>query len=283
VSNFLPRPPLETLAPANDRWTPLYLEHGRLEVDDSSIKWIGADGLVCRIPAATLSALLLGPGSTATHAAIKACADSNTPLCWTGAEGMHYYATGLKPTHDNTNARHQAELWGNRNTRIAIARRMFAHRFGPDSAKAARSVAELRGMEGLRVRTTYAELGAKYGVTWRGRDYDKTNWNLSDDINRALSAANASLYALCAAVITTMGYLPQLGFIHEAGNIPFVCDIADLFKVETSYTAAFETVAAAPPRAQLEEQTRTALKRHLETHRILPRLPKILDEILTAP
>ncbi len=30
------RPPLETLASAKDRWTPLDLEHGRLEVDDSS-------------------------------------------------------------------------------------------------------------------------------------------------------------------------------------------------------------------------------------------------------
>lgn len=240
---FLPRPPVETLAPAHDRWTPLYLEHGRLEVDDSSVKWIGADGLICRLPIATLSALLLGPGTTATHAAIKACADTNTPLCWTGAEGMHYYATGLKPTHDNANARHQATLWASRNTRIAIARRMFAHRFGPGIAETARSLAELRGMEGLRVRTLYAELGAKHGVTWRGRDYDKTNWNLADDINRALSAANASLYALCTAVITSMGYLPQLGFVHEAGNIPFVCDVADLFKAETSYPAAFQACA----------------------------------------
>jgi hypothetical protein len=28
------KPPLETLTPAKDRWTPIYLEHGRLEVDD---------------------------------------------------------------------------------------------------------------------------------------------------------------------------------------------------------------------------------------------------------
>ena len=56
------RPPLETLAMARDRWTPVYLEHGRLEVDDSSVKWISADGLLCRIPAATVSAILLGTG-----------------------------------------------------------------------------------------------------------------------------------------------------------------------------------------------------------------------------
>jgi CRISP-associated protein Cas1 len=54
------RPPLETLAPARDRWTPIYLEHGRVEVDDSAIKWIAADGKVCPIPVATLSALILG-------------------------------------------------------------------------------------------------------------------------------------------------------------------------------------------------------------------------------
>jgi len=279
-ASFLPRPPIETLAPANDRWTPLYLEHGRLEVDDSSVKWIGADGLVCRLPVATLSALLLGPGTTATHAAIKACADCNTPLCWTGADGMHFYAVGIKPTHDNANARIHAELWGNRNTRVAIARRMFAFRFGEEPARHARSVAELRGMEGLRVRTTYAELGARFGVTWRGRDYDKSNWNLSDDINRALSTANASLYALCAAVITSMGYLTQLGFVHEAGNIPFVCDVADLFKAETSFVAAFETVAAAPPSGEIDERVRAALKRLLEAERVLPRLPKIIQDLL---
>ena len=68
------KPPIETLAPARDRWTPIYLEHGRLEVDDSSIKWIGADGLVYRLPVATISALMLGPGTTVTHAAVKACA-----------------------------------------------------------------------------------------------------------------------------------------------------------------------------------------------------------------
>ena len=86
------RPPIETLAPAKDRWTPLYLEHGRLEVDDSSVKWISAQKLVCRIPVATVSALILGPGTTLTHAAIKACADSNTPVFWMGEDGLRFYS-----------------------------------------------------------------------------------------------------------------------------------------------------------------------------------------------
>lgn len=104
------KPPLETIPPVRERWTPLYLEHGRVEVDDSSVKWIGADRLVMRIPVATLSVLMLGPGTTVTHAAIRACADSDTPICWVGDEGLHFYASGAKPTHDNANARLQAEL-----------------------------------------------------------------------------------------------------------------------------------------------------------------------------
>jgi CRISP-associated protein Cas1 len=37
--------------------------HGRIEVDDSSIKRIGSDGLITRLPVATLAALTLGPGT----------------------------------------------------------------------------------------------------------------------------------------------------------------------------------------------------------------------------
>ena len=93
------KPPLATLAPGKDRWTPLYLEHGRIEVDDSSVKWIGADGLLCRLPIATVSALILGPGTTVTHAAVKACADSNTPLFWMGEDGLRFYSFGITPNH----------------------------------------------------------------------------------------------------------------------------------------------------------------------------------------
>jgi CRISPR-associated protein (Cas_Cas2CT1978) len=108
------RPPLEALAPAKDRWTPLYLEHGRLEVDDSSVKWIGADGLLCRVPVATVSALILGPGTTVTHAAMKACAESNSSVCWTGEDSLRFYAFGLTPNRTNDMPRLHAEAWADK-------------------------------------------------------------------------------------------------------------------------------------------------------------------------
>ena len=235
------RPPLETLAPAKDRWTPLYLEHGRLEVDDSSVKWIGADRLVCRIPVATVSALILGPGTTVTHAAIKACAESNTPVCWTGQESLRFYAFGLTPNHTNDMPRHHAIAWADKRRRTRIARDMFKMRF-PGVEVSDKSIKELRGMEGLRVRMLYSKFGHEFGVTWKGRNYDRQNWDMADGINRALSSANASLYALCAAVICSLGYVPSLGFVHDAGTLPFVYDVADLYKHLTSIPAAFMAI-----------------------------------------
>jgi CRISPR-associated protein Cas1 len=271
------RPPLETLAMARDRWTPVYLEHGRLEVDDSSVKWIGADGLLCRLPVATLSAILLGPGTTVTHAAMKACADSNTPVCWTGEECMRFYAFGLAPNHDNDMPRLHAAAWADKKRRAEIARRMFKMRF-PDVDVESRSIKELRGMEGLRVRALYAQLGLQHGVTWKGRNYNKDNWEMADSVNKTLSAANASLYALCAAVVCSLGYLPSLGFIHDAGTLPFIYDVADLYKHLTSIPAAFLAVRQNP--ADDGELVRTLLKQRVEEEKLLQRLPKELEGLL---
>jgi len=272
------KPPLETLTPARERWTPIYLEHGRIEVDDSSVKWIGADRLVWRIPVATLSALMLGPGTTITHAAIKACSDCNTPVCWVGADGMRFYAFGTTPNHDNARARHQAEVHASRKRRQEVARRMFRMRFGKDEDVEGQTIKALMGMEGRRVKALYEQMGAKYGVTWKGRNYDPNNWEVSDNINRAVSAANASLYALTTAIVCSLGYLPQLGFIHSAGTMPFVFDMADIYKSDTTLEAAFETVSVNPDAT--EEDVITSLKRRIEDGRIMMRIPKDIEELL---
>jgi CRISPR-associated protein Cas1 len=272
------RPPLETLTLARERWTPLYLEHGRLEVDDSSVKWIGADRTVLRIPVATLSVLMLGPGTTITHAAVKACSDSNTPVCWVGAEGMRFYAFGTTPTHDNANARHQAAVHAHRARRTEVARRMFRRRF-PGQDIGGTTIKQLRGMEGKRIKALYMQFGREYGISWRGRNYNPECWELADHINRAVSAANASLYALTTAVVCSLGYLPQLGFVHSAGTMPFVFDMADLYKPETTLPAAFAAVANDPEASLADVVSR--LKSHIEEANLLARMPRDIAELLT--
>lgn len=272
------KPPRETLAPARDRWTPIYLEHGRLEVDDSSVKWIGADRTVLRIPVATVSALMLGPGTTVTHAAMKACADCNTPVCWVGEDGLRFYAFGATPTHDNARARRHAEIHASKKRREEVARRMFRLRFGKDAEVEGHSIKTLMGMEGKRVKALYEEMGTRFGVTWKGRDYNPSNWRLADGINRAVSAANAALYALTTAIVCSMGYLPQLGFIHSAGTLPFVFDVADIYKHETTLVAAFQTLGADP--GADEKAVLTALKFIIEERRLLSRIPNDIESLL---
>lgn len=274
------KPGHDTIPPVRERWTPLYLEHGRIEVDDTSVKWIGADRLVLRIPVSTLSVLMLGPGTTVTHAAIKACAECDTPICWVGSEGMHFYAGGVQPTHDNANARIQAELASDKKTHALVARRMFTMRF-KDVDVGKYSVNELRGFEGRRVKRLYVEMGNRFNVSWKGRNYDPNNWSVSDTINRAVSAANAAFYALTTSVVYSLGYLPQLGFIHTSGTLPFVYDIADIYKPETTLPAAFETVSMKPD-AQ-EEDVIARLKYYIETSALLKRMPTDIARLLEVP
>ncbi len=244
-----------------------------MEVDDSSVKWISSDGTLCRIPVAAVSSLILGPGTTITHAVVKACAESNTALCWTGEDSLRFYAFGLTPNHTNDMPRLHAQAWADKKRRTQIARAMFRMRF-QDLDVEGRSVKELRGVEGLRVRSLYAQFGLEHGVTWKGRNYDRRNWDTSDKINQALSAANASLYALCSAVICSLGYLPSLGFVHDAGTLPFVYDVADLYKHLTSIPAAFLAVRQGGD--VKGESVRKILKQKVEEQRILQRMPKDL-------
>lgn len=271
------KPPRETLAPAKDRWTPVYFEHGRLEVDDSSVKWIGADRTVLRVPVATLSVILLGPGTTVTHAAVKACADCNTPICWVGDEAVRFYAVGITPTHDNTRARLQSKLHASSTKNAEVARRMFTKRF-PDVDVCSTTVAELRGMEGHRVRALYKEMGDRYGVTWKGRNYNPDNWDVSDTINKAVSAANAGLYALTAAIVCSMGYLPSLGFIHTAGTWPFIFDVADVYKPVTALPAAFAAVSRNPEADAAEVLAQ--LKQEIEKQKLLQIIPRDIEEYI---
>lgn len=270
------RPPLDTLTPAKDRWTPIYLEHGRIEVDDAAIKWIDSQGKTCPIPVATVSALILGPGTTITHAAVKAAAQCNCPLLWLGEDGLRFYAFGITPNHDNSMARIHAGAWAAQRKRNEVARRMFRHRFH-DAPTGGVSINQLRGMEGKRVKKIYEDLGRQYGVTWKGRNYSPSNWNIADNINRALSAATASHYALIAAVCCSMGFIPQLGFVHKAGTLPFIYDAADLYKHETSWPAAFEAISIDPK----DDGTlvRKILKRNVEQSRMLKRAPKELKAL----
>jgi CRISPR-associated protein Cas1 len=226
------------LPQVSDKYPFLYLERERLEIDDSSIKWIDCDANLVRLPIATINTLLLGPGTSITHEAVKILTSANCTVCWVGEDSLLFYAVGQSPTSDTRNMRFQAEVSSNPKKRIEVARRMFSQRFPQDEVSNS-SLSELMGMEGKRVKLLYEQLAEKYKVGWSGRSYVPGHFELSDMSNKILTAANTALYGILTSAVYSMGYSPHLGFVHSGSPLPFVYDMADLYKEELCIDLAF--------------------------------------------
>jgi CRISPR-associated protein Cas1 len=219
----------DTLPQVKDKFPFLYLERGRLEVDDSSIKWIDSDGGITPIPAAILNSLLLGPGTSITHEAIKVLASANCCVCWVGEDSLIFYAAGVTPTANSRNFRKQVKKASDKKISLDIARKFFAKRF-PTADLDGKSLSEMMGMEGYRQKQLYEEKAKKYGVGWKGRVYVPGKFELSDVTNQVLTSANSALYGILCSVVHSLGYSPHIGFIHSGSPLPFIYDLADLYK-----------------------------------------------------
>lgn len=228
----------ETLPQVKDKYPFIYLERGRLEIDDSSIKWIDADANIVPLPVATLNCILLGPGTTLTHEAVKVAAAANCSVCWVGEDSLLFYAAGFLPTSDTRNLRRQVELSADPVLALEVARRFFARRF-PDAELQDKKLPQLMGMEGSRVRSTYKEMAERYQVGWKGRQYVPNKFELSDVTNQIITASNAALYGILCSAVHSLGYSPHLGFIHSGSPLPFVYDLADLYKEHLCIDLAF--------------------------------------------
>jgi CRISPR-associated protein Cas1 len=220
---------------------------------------------------------MLGPGTTITHAAVKALADNGCLVLWTGEDATRLYAQGGGETRKAYRLLRQAELSCDPQKRLAVVRRMYEIRFRepPDASV---TLQQIRGLEGVRVRQAYARASQEYGVAWRGRRYDRGDWGRSDPVNRALSAAHALLNGLCHTGIVSGGYSPALGFIHTGKQLSFVYDIADLYKAEITIPLAFRETAGGT--AGLEKRVRQACRQAFKETRLLDRILPDIDRIL---
>lgn len=223
-----------------DGWTFLYTERVRVERAEYAIELRDKDGRV-PVPAAALSCLMLGPGSTITHAAIVALAEAGCSVVWCGELGAKFYASGMGETRKARHLEAQALAWASKKRHVEVVRRLYTMRF-PEGLPEGLTIEQIRGHEGVRVREAYAAASRESGVPWRGRAYKRDDWASADPVNRALSAANAALYGLCHAAIVATGFSPGLGFVHVGKLLSFVYDIADLYKVDTTVPAAFRAV-----------------------------------------
>lgn len=254
----------------------LYLERGIIEQSQKAVQIIDKEGRT-QIPVASLAALLLGPGTSITHEAVKRLTDNGCSILWTGEEGVRFYAQGNGETRKAGRLLHQARLVSDPVERLRIVRRMYEFRF-EEELDADLSIQQIRGLEGVRVRSAYAEASRTYGVPWNGRRYHRGYWGATDSINRALSAANACLNGLCHAAIVSVGYSPGLGFIHTGKLLSFVYDIADLYKAEITIPLAFQLTAESTEK--LESRVRHACRDAFYEKRLLARLLPDMDLLL---
>lgn len=269
--------PISQLTRAQDRLTFLYLEHCIVNRDANAITAQDERGTV-HIPAATLGALLLGPGTNVSQQAMVLLAESGSTAVWVGEHGVRYYAHGRTLTQSSRLLERQAALVSNQTSRLRVARQMYAMRF-PDEDTSGLTMQQLRGREGARVRKVYRAHAARTGVTWERREYDTTDFDDGTPVNKALSAANTSLYGVVHAVIVALGCAPGLGFVHTGHARSFVYDVADLYKTQISIPIAFDI--AAREVSDIGAETRRTVRDHMKDGAFLETCVRDIKALLT--
>jgi len=271
-------PPLKPI-PMKDRVSVIFIEKGNLDVLDGAFVVVDKNGVRTHIPVGGVACLMLQPGTRVSHMAVVLASRVGCLLVWVGDGGVRLYAAGQPGGARADRLLFQAKLALDDAARLKVVRKMYALRFREEPPER-RSVDQLRGIEGVRVRKMYEILARQYGVNWKSRNYDYTEWESGDIPNRCLSSATACLYGICEAAILAAGYAPAIGFIHTGKPQSFVYDIADIFKFETVVPVAFRIAAKKPN--QPEREVRLACRDVFRQTRILHRIIPTIEEVLTA-
>jgi CRISPR-associated protein Cas1 len=271
-------PPLKPI-PIKDRVSVFFLELGQLDVLDGAFVLVDKNGVRTHIPIGGVACLMLEPGIRVSHAAVTLASRVGCLLVWVGEAGVRLYASGQPGGARADRLLYQAKLALDDSARLKVVRKMYSLRFKEEPPER-RSVEQLRGIEGVRVRKMYELLAKQFGVAWRHRNYDHTQWGSGDLPNRCLSSATACLYGIAEAAILAAGYAPAIGFIHTGKPQSFVYDIADIFKFETVVPAAFRIAARKP--GNPEREVRLACRDSFRQSRLLDRIIPTIEEVLAA-
>lgn len=276
-------PPLKPIA-IKERLSIIFIEKGEIDVVDGAFVVVDSDGqrirpVMTHVPVGGVACIMLEPGTRVSHRAAALAARVGTLLVWVGEAGVRVYSSGQPGGARSDRLLYQAKLALDDDLRLKVVRKMYAMRFGEEPPQR-RSVEQLRGIEGARVRKTYQLLAQKFGVTWKGRDYDPESWDASDLPNRCLSAATACLYGVTEAAVLAAGYAPAVGFIHTGKPLSFVYDIADIYKFETVVPVAFKIAASKP--ALADRAVRHACRDVFRQTRLLERIIPDIEEVLAA-
>lgn len=257
--------------PISSRYSFLYAEYGSLEVEGHAVVLQQGEHIT-HFPIGASCAILIMPGTQVSHAAVKVCAQEDCLLLWVGENGVRLYASG-NPGRNSDAVLRQASLFLDPSKRLAVARRIFKLMFN-EEAPQGRSIDQLRGIEGSRVKEIYPNIASQHGLIWKGR----TQVGANDPLNYAISTANAALYGIVEAVVVTMGYIPSIGFIHTGDARSFIFDIADCLKFNSVVPLAMKI--ASESRDNIEMRTRHACRDLFARERVPERIVSIIATVM---
>lgn len=273
--------------PHADRHGLLWLEYGRLSVEDGTLRFVAAksDALAAgdySIPYQSVSMVLLGPGTSLTQDVLRLCARHSVLLVAVGKGGVKTYTAAPMGQGRSAVARAHAELWADEKKRVDTARRLYAWRFG--RVLPHRSIETLRGIEGARMKESYKLLAQRFGIEWKGRRYDRDNPNAADLPNQAINHAATFVESAADIAVAAVGALPPLGFIHEDSSNAFTLDIADLYRVDVTLPLAFSAVSAYRngKTDNLERETRYQAARLFRQEKLIPRMIDRIKELFNV-
>jgi len=274
----LAKPTLAMLPRVADSLSFLYIDVVRIVQDDTGVcaqvdTGHGTDTVY--IPTAAISCVLLGPGTSITHRALSTFARHGTTVMCVGSGGVRCYAGILPDALTTTWLEKQARAWSEDTGRLQVAVRMYEKRFHTPVPEGT-TLAQLRGMEGQRMKALYRVLATQGHVARFKRAYDPDDWGSQDPVNLALSAANACLYGVVHSAILALGCSPALGFVHAGTQHAFVYDVADLYKAELTLPLAFSLHATPNP----ERESRLRLRDGFRLFRLLPRIVNDIQSLL---
>lgn len=202
-----------TLVPKfRDRLSYVYVEHAVVEKEAQSICFYDKEGMT-QVPVAAMALLMLGPGTKVTHRAMDVLARNNCLVAWCGEEGVRMYAFATGGTHSAARVLRQAALVSDPESRLRIATQLYQMRF--EESVADKSIEQLRGMEGIRVRDAYRRWSQQHGIEWTGRNYDRNRWGGGgSDESSAFRGERLSLWRVSRGDL-------ELGVQRRAGVYPY--------------------------------------------------------------
>lgn len=276
---------VEARIPYVDRHGLVWLSRGRLFVEDGTLRFVCTeseelDAGDYAIPYQNVSIVLLGPGSTVSHDALRILARHGTLLAAVGEGGTKFYTAPPMGQGHSEVARHHAYLWVDEKARLDVARKMYAFRFGQILPH--RDINVLRGIEGGRMKETYRIEADRHGIPWEGRRYDRNRPEGADIPNQAVNHVATFVEGAADVAVAAVGALPPLGFIHEDSSNAFTLDIADLFRAEITIPVAFRVARSAldDRGLLLERALRTEAAKEFRRSKLIPRMIDRIKELL---